>query len=116
MEIEIRKENSTVLVKPLEKSIEAGNSRDFKNRITDLIDEGTASIVLNLSRVEFMDSSGLGSLISILKLLSTMNGKIVICEANDQVTRLFGLTRLNQVFQFFLSQEEALNSLKTLTK
>lgn len=116
MDIEIKQENGSLLIKPLEKSIEAGNSRDFKSRIVDLINEGNSTIILNLSKVEFMDSSGLGTLISALKLLNSVSGKIIICEANDQVTKLFALTRLNQIFQFYPKQEEAINSLKISTK
>lgn len=115
MNLEIKQEKGLLLVKPLDKSIEATNSRDFKGKIMDLINQGNKMVILNLSKVEFIDSSGLGSLISVLKSLTNSQGKIAICEAQDPVIKVFTLTRLNQVFQFFPQEQAAINSLTILT-
>ena len=111
MNIQVKQAKGVTFVKPLEKSIEAANSREFKSQIVDLINSGKTLIILNLSSVEFMDSSGLGSLISILKLLTNCNGKILVCEVGDQVARLFSLTRLDQIFHLFRKEDEAVNFL-----
>ena len=115
MQIESRKTDGLIILIPSDKSLEAANSKDFKSQIVDQINEGTLLIVLNLSKVEFMDSSGLGSLISIVKLLSNAHGKIVLCNVGDQIKKLFNLTRLNQVFQIFSNEQEAIDSLKIPT-
>lgn len=112
MNIHTRQAEGILFVKPLEKSIEAGNSREFKRKVADLVDNGERTLVVNLAEVEFMDSSGLGSLISILKLLANAQGSIIICELREQVRRLFDLTRLDQVFQIFSKEEEAVGFLK----
>ena len=107
MEMEVKQKDQVLLIKPLGKSIEATNSRDFKTKVTDLINQGHHIIILNLSQIEFMDSSGLGSLISILKLLASHQGKIALCEIQEPVKRVFSLTRLNQVFPLHPNEEDA---------
>lgn len=111
MHLEVKQEKGILLVKPLEKSIEAANCKDFKSKIIELLDEGDKNLILNLSEVEFMDSTGLGSMISILKVLANAEGQLLICEARAPVARVFDLTRLNKVFQLFPNEKEALNSL-----
>lgn len=115
MDIQIKHENGILLLQPQEKSLEGANSKIFKSKIIDLIDQGNKVIVLNISKIEFMDSSGLGCLISILKLLATIQGKIVLCGAQEAVIRIFNLTRLNIVFEIFTTEKDALNSLEILT-
>lgn len=112
MELEVKQKDKILTVKPLDKSIEAANSRDFKSKLIDLINQGQHSIILNLSQIEFMDSSGLGSLISILKLLASHQGNIILCETQEPVKRIFTLTRLNQVFSLYPSEEEAFKFLQ----
>lgn len=114
MEIEVKQIDRILVVKPLEKSIEASNSRDLKTKLVDLINEGHYFIILNLAKIEFMDSNGLGSLISTLKLLATHQGNLVICEAQEPVKRVFTLTRLNQIFSLYPSEEEAIKSSKQI--
>lgn len=118
MNMEVRKENGILCLKPQEKSLEGLNSREFKKKITDYINEGNKIIVLNISNIEFMDSSGIGTLITILKLLSAQQGKIVFCEVHEAILRIFNLTRLDLVFQIFPNEKEAISALEpfTLTK
>lgn len=113
MEIEIKEKDKILVVKSLEKNLEAVNSRDFKTKLVESINEGHHAIVINLSKVEFIDSSGLGSLISILKLLASQKGSLAFCEIQEPVKRIFTLTRLNQVFSLFPTEEEAINNLKS---
>ncbi len=113
MNLEIKHENGILFLKPLERSIEAGNSKLFKGKVRDLINEGSKIILLNLSQVEFIDSSGLGSLISIVKLIENMQGALVLCNTQDQVNKIFKLTGVDRVFQIFSDENEALTSLET---
>ncbi len=100
-------------VKPLEKRIDASSSAHFKGHMVDWIDEGKHHIVLDLSGVDFIDSSGLVSMVSILKMLNPA-GDLVICGMNKAVMNLFRLTRMNRVFRIFSSREEAVNALLTM--
>lgn len=113
MEMEVKQKDHILLIKPLEKNIEAANSREFKAKLVDLINEDHHSMILNLSQVEFIDSSGLGTLISVLKLLTSRQGSIAFCETQESVKRIFTLTRLNQVFSLYPTEEEAIKTLQT---
>lgn len=111
MEIEINKKDGITFIKPLD-SIEAMNSNEFKRKMIDVINQDNHSIVLNFANVPFIDSCGLGNLISILKLLSMKNGNIVICQARNEIIKLFNLTNLDQVFSLCKDEKEAVEFLK----
>lgn len=106
--------NKILIVKPLEKRIDAFSAANFQGHIVDWIAEGKNHIVLDLSGIFFIDSSGLVAIVSILKMLNP-SGNLVICGMNEAVLDLFRLTRMNRVFQIFSSREEAVDALlKTL--
>jgi anti-sigma B factor antagonist len=105
-----------ILLKPLSPNIDATACSEFKGRVLDLINQGHNFFLLNLSMVEFVDSSGLGTLISILKTLKLKNGDIVLCELNNLVQNLFNLTRMNLVFTICPNEKEGLDSLDKIKK
>ncbi len=115
MQLEDKNVGDILIVKPLEKRIDASSSTDFKGKMVDWINGGNHRIVLNLSEVDFIDSSGLGAMVSSLKSIGN-NGDLVICGIRDTVMSLFRLTRMNRVFQIFASEEEALNALANVKK
>jgi len=110
MKIEGRKEKAILIVKPVEKRLEASVAVEFKRKMAEFINAGNELIVLDLSEVEFMDSSGLGAIVSSLKTLGR-KGDLVICEICEEVMRLFQLTRMDRVFQTFPGKEEAIAAL-----
>lgn len=108
MDLETRKEGSITLLKPLFRNFDSTISKTFKGQVIDLINQGNIHFVLNLANVDFIDSSGLGTIISLLKTIALQNGNIVLCEAKTPVINLLNLTRMNRVFQMFPSEKEAL--------
>jgi anti-sigma B factor antagonist len=66
--------------------------------------------VVDLGAVEFVDSSGLGALVALLKQLSG-RGELVICGARETVMSMFKLTRLDKVFQIVATQDDAVAAL-----
>lgn len=68
------------------------------------------NIVLDCTHVEFIDSSGLGLLLRILKRALGGKRDIVLAAINDQVRMLFEITRADQIFQIFTTVEEAVSS------
>ena len=107
MQLDVKTLDKFLSITPQEKSIETFNSRDFKTKVIDLVNQNRESVILNLSKVDFIDSNGLGSLIALVKLLASYKSKMVICEAKDPVKRIFNLTRLDQVLPLFVNEEEA---------
>jgi anti-sigma B factor antagonist len=110
MQIEDKVIENILVVTPLEKRLDASAAADFKGKMVDWINTGHRRIILDLSLVDFVDSSGLGAIVSCLKTLGE-GGDLVISGIKDAVLSLFQLTRMNRVFQIFPSPEAAIKGL-----
>lgn len=116
MNLETKKAGEYVFLKPTNQNIDATASTEFKARVIDLINQGNNFFILNLSQVGFVDSSGLGAMISILKTLTLNNGGIVLCELNLPVLNLFKLTRMSSIFKICANEKEALEAIVQIKK
>ncbi len=106
MRMEELKNGAALVIKPLERRIDAASATGFKNTLGAWIQKGEKLIVLDLSEVDFIDSTGLGAIVSVLKSLGD-EGELIICNPRETVMSLFRLTRMNRVFQILPSVEEA---------
>jgi anti-sigma B factor antagonist len=93
-------------------SLEGDSSALFKEKIRGLIGEGRHSLVIDMGRVGFVDSSGLGSLISALKVLRASGGDLKLANLSEQVYSVLEITRLLRVFDTYASAEQALEALE----
>lgn len=93
-----------------EERMDAHNSGSLKEEMLQLFDDGKCNLVIDLSSVRFVDSSGLGALVSGFKNASARDGSLKLCCLQPQVRSMFELTRLHRVFEIFTSAEEALAS------
>jgi len=75
--------------------------------IVDRLDEEHNKVVLDLSSVDYINSNGLNSLISILTKTRTRGGDVVLCNINEKIEKLLLITKLNTVFTTAQSVEEA---------
>lgn len=110
MNVEIYNVEGVSIVKPLSARIDASVSTEFKGRLIDLINNGNTLIIINLNNVNFIDSSGLGIMISIFKILKE-KGKLAFCEIKSPVMQLFALTRTDKIFKIYNLESEALKAL-----
>lgn len=110
MQIHQSTSGECLIVRPLERRIDASTASDFKEKMSEWISAGNRRIVLNLAEVDFIDSSGLGAIVSSLKKIGA-DGDLVICCVKETVMSLFRLTRMNRVFDIFPSEEEATQTL-----
>lgn len=110
MEMTGRERGDILVVTPEGKRIDAYSAPAFKGKLVDWIGSGHLRIVLDLSSVEFVDSSGLGAIVSTLKTIGN-RGDLVICGVQKTVMNLFQLTRMNRVLRIFPSREDALKAL-----
>ena len=111
MKIETLEQGDVLIVRPQEKRIDASIARDFKSKLSGFVKDGKVNLIIDLKEVEFIDSSGLGALVSTLKAIGDQ-GEIKLCRVKENVRSIFELTRLNKVFPIFHSEEEALDSFK----
>ena len=110
MKIEEQKIGSSLLIKILEPRLGADRAASFKESIGKFIERGDRRLVLDLSCVEFIDSSGLGGILSILKRLGK-DGELVVCGVTDSVASMLKLTRMDRIFSVYRSVEDALDAL-----
>ena len=107
MQIETKSAGAVLVVKPTAKRLDAQAVTDFKEQMAGFISGGNHHIALNLADVDFIDSSGLGAIVSSLKKVGT-EGEMVICGAKETVMALFKLTRMHRVFRIQSNEEEAI--------
>jgi anti-anti-sigma factor len=70
----------------------------FREKLNYLMSKGEKNFVLNFCRCTFIDSTGLGVLVSTYKKCNQLNGSLKLHSMNEQVMRIFSLTRLDKVF------------------
>lgn len=98
----------TVIVCHIE-NLDASNVKSFKEAIQPLLKDQN-QVVLNMAEVKFVDSSGLGALISALRDLNSREGSLKLCALTRSVRALFELMRMNRIFGIYESQDEAVGS------
>lgn len=81
---------------------------ELRDRLTNVIEEGAEYVVLDLSRVTFMDSMALGVLLGALKRLRPRGGELRLVVPSSDVRRIFEITLLDQVFTLNATRHEAL--------
>lgn len=81
-----------------------------KDCIHDLIDQENYNLIVDLEDVRYMDSTGLGILMSALKRVEEKGGRIVIVCNNARVMKIFKLTGFVHTFSIFDTEEEAVAS------
>lgn len=106
------KDQEDVLVVTLEGNcLDAKEAPHFKDRITDLItSRNRERVVFDLHQLEFIDSSGLGSLLAILRLLNTQNGDLKLACVPSPIKAMFEIVRMHKLFEIFHTTDEAIGS------
>jgi anti-sigma B factor antagonist len=107
MQTEEKKVNGNLVIQILEARLGADKAASFKQTIGRYQQAGNKKLILDLSRVEFIDSSGLGAILSVRKQLGD-DGDLVICGATEAVASMFKLTRMDRIFAIHATLEEAL--------
>ena len=86
------------------------NVPEVRQAIRGLIDEGFVRFLINLTDLEFIDSSGLGVLVGGLARVREKQGEIKLVCANRRILRVFEMTRLTQLFDIYESEEDAVQA------
>ena len=81
---------------------------EFKERMVELIEDGKKRIVVDLSAATFIDSTTLGVLVGGVKRLRPTGGTLALVCTNQNITKIFEITGLDQVFPIHASRDEAL--------
>ena len=97
-----------VAVVPVEE-LDAGNAGEFKRDVAPLL-ENNSKVVLDMSRLRFVDSSGLGAFISSLRKLNAKGGDLKLCGMSKQVRAVFELVRMHRVFDILDTRDNAIRA------
>jgi|RhiMethySRZTD1v2_1073278.scaffolds.fasta_scaffold03003_12 anti-sigma B factor antagonist len=79
----------------------------LRERLIELVEGGARHVVVDLSRVEFLDSTGLGVLVGALKRLRAVNGTLGLVCAHERLLKIFRITALDRVFALYDTVEAA---------
>jgi anti-sigma B factor antagonist len=110
MIVKIEEKGAVILIEVKEERLDAHNSSELKGQMLNLFEEGKNNLIVDLQEVRFVDSSGLGALVSGFKNASARNGNLKLCGLQPQVKSMFELTRLHRVFEIFPGVSEAIAS------
>jgi anti-sigma B factor antagonist len=104
--LSVSRERGVAVAAPTIKRLDASVAPAFKQAVVQLIEGGDTRLALDLAGVEFLDSSGLGAMVSILKALGP-RGAVAVCNVKGAVLSLFQLTRMDKVFTIVATREDA---------
>ncbi len=107
MEVTVEKiDNVTVIALPGE-SLDASNAKEFKRDIMPAL-EGQSRVIFDMGRLKFVDSSGLGAILSCLRQLNSNGGDLKLSGMLKPVRALFELVRMHRIFDIYNTSEEAI--------
>jgi len=119
MDCKITTQDDITIIKLLGKKFTFNNSNEVRTKIDQLIDDNNRWFIFDLSEVEYMDSSGLGVLVTLFKNLERKEGsfseqrKMVFANINKPVETIFSIFKMDTIIKTFPSIEEAKNYLNT---
>ena len=103
------KVHGDIMVLNLSGKIMGGPDHDlFHSEIKTLVNEGIVDVILNMSKVNWINSTGLGILVSGFHTLKKNGGQMKICDVSDRIDNILNITQLKLVFETFDSEAEAL--------
>jgi anti-sigma B factor antagonist len=105
-----REENNVVIIEPKGKIMGGPESIELHDLLHELIDAGKKNVVVDLSKVDWMNSSGLGILISGLTTVRRAGGELRLAQVTDKIQSLLTITKLITVFKAYDTIEEAIKS------
>ena len=79
---------------------------NLRREVNDVVASGADILLIDLKDVKFVDSSGLGALVSAMQTMRNANGKLFVCSISDQVRMLFELTKIDRIFKSFADQDD----------
>ena len=109
MELAVEKVGNVAVVKIPVEELDASNTGELKHDIAPILETNT-KLVIDLSRLRFVDSSGLGALLSCLRQLTAKGGDLKLSGMQKQVRAVFELVRMHRIFDIYTTREEAVRA------
>ena len=109
MELAVEKVGDVAVVEIPVDELDASNTGELKHDIAPVL-EANAKLVIDLSRLRFVDSSGLGAILSCLRQLTSKGGDLKLSGMQKQVRVVFELVRMHRIFDIYGTREEAVRA------
>jgi len=103
-------QHATASIVDVEGEIDVLTSPRLKTALAGIVDAGSSTIVINLGRVEYMDSTGLGVIVSAMKRLREKDGTMVLTGLSPHLTKIFEITGLRKAFEIYPTESDALKA------
>lgn len=110
MSFAIKKQGDVCIV-DVEGQLIVGNRQELKQKVLDEIERGERKFLVDFSQTGYIDSSGLGVLVSLSKKIREAGGELRLANLNDDLKTLFELTKLDTLFHIASTRDEALKNL-----
>ncbi len=91
------------------KRVDIENSNELWIFFKTIIDGGSLKIMVNMDKLEYIDSSGIGILINSAKLLRTGKGDLIFFNVSQDVKKIFSIVKLEKFIKIFNMESEAIN-------
>jgi anti-sigma B factor antagonist len=104
--IDVRKAGSHSVV-DVKGEIDVYTAPKLREKLIELVSEGSYDVVVNLEGVDFLDSTGLGVLVGALKRVKAHDGSLSLICTQDKILKIFKITGLTKVFSIHSSEPEA---------
>jgi anti-sigma B factor antagonist len=99
-----------ICIVEVEGQLIVGNRQELKQKVLDEMEKGSRKVLVDFARTGYIDSSGLGALVSLAKKIREMGGDLRLANLNDDLQTLFELTKLDTMFQISQTRERALEN------
>lgn len=109
MEINVDQQDKVAIAEIPVEELDASNAGELKRDMAPIL-EANARLVIDLTRLRFVDSSGLGAMLSCLRHVSARGGDLKLCGLSRQVRAAFELVRMHRIFDIFPTREEAVRA------
>lgn len=110
MSFTVRKDDAKgVVIIGVDGQLIVGNRHDLKSKVMESMDAGETKFVVDFAATGYIDSSGLGVLVSLAKKIRESGGDLVLAGLNEDLRTLFELTKLDTLFAIQPSTEEAIS-------
>lgn len=102
------KKTGDVVIVDVEGQLIVGNRQELKQKVLDELEKGERKFLIDFAQTGYIDSSGLGVLVSLSKKIREHGGELRLADLNDDLQTLFELTKLDTLFQIAETRERAL--------
>jgi anti-sigma B factor antagonist len=110
MAFNARKHSGGILVIEVDGQLIVGNRQELKQRVLDALETGDRKFLIDFSKTGYIDSSGLGVLVSLSKKIRDEGGDLRLAGLNEDLKTLFELTKLDTLFAITDSAQQALTA------